>query len=339
MRGFLSVLALGACAAGISLFQTVETRVSAEPRSDVTPPANRAIVANGVVEGRQREASLRFELSGRLASIDVAEGDEVRKGDILARLDPTTWKHELAKAEANLELVRAERERLVNGARIEARAFARAQFHAAEARHGHAAKRLERGVQLQQTRAMSQQELDDLQAIANTAQADLDAASARAEEVEAAAREDELRMIDAKIALEEAHVEQARDTLNKTELRAPSDGVVLAVRGEPGELMPDVERPTITMVDTTEMRVRAFVEEMDALAVCPGQRAYVVADALPNERFPGTVLFCTPCMSPKKIMNNTPGERMDVKVREVVILLDSQDKLVVGLPVDAYLNL
>jgi HlyD family secretion protein len=307
--------------------------------SAVSPSAKRAIFANGVVEGRQREASLRFELSGRLESINVAEGDRVRKGDTLARLDPTAWSNELAKAEASLALVQAERERLVNGPRKETRAFARAQFHAAQARMGHATKRLDRGVQLQQSKALSQQDLNDLQTNAEAAQAELEAASARADEVEAPAREDELRMVEAKIALEEARVKQARDTLQKTELKAPSDGVVLSVRGEPGELMPDLEKPTITMVDTSEMRVRAFVEEMDALAVAPGQRAYVVADALPHEQFGGSVLSCTPCMLPKKVVSNMPGERLDVKVREVIILLDKQDKLVIGLPVDAFLSI
>jgi HlyD family secretion protein len=340
MRGLLtSVFTLGAFAAGLSVSPTVDDCADGDSVSAVSPPAKRAIYANGVVEGRQRETSLRFELSGRLASIEVTEGDRVRKGDTLARLDPTTWSHELAKAEASLALVQAERERLLNGTRKETRAFARAQFHAAQARMGPATKRLDRGVQLQQSKSLSQQDLDDLQSIAEAAQAELEAATARADEVEAPAREDELRMADAKIALQEAQVKQARDTLQKTELKAPSDGLVLRVMGEPGELMPDLEKATITMVDTSEMRVRAFVEEMDALAVVQGQRAYVVADALPNERFPGTVLSCTPYMLPKKIVNNMPGERIDVKVREVVILLDNQDKLVIGLPVEAFLNI
>jgi HlyD family secretion protein len=338
MRALLSLVALGAFAAAISFFQTMETRADRNPVAAKPHPVKFAISANGVVEGRQREASLRFELNGRLASIEVTEGDFVQKGDTLARLDPTTWNHELAKAEASLALVRAERERLLNGACKEARAFAKAQLHAVQARTDQAIRHLSRGVQLQQNKALSQQELDDLQASSDAAQAELQAASARTDEIEAPAREDELSIIDAKIALEQARVDQARDTLKKTELKAPNDGVVLRVSSEPGEMVPDLERPTITMVDTSEIRVRVFVEEMDALAVLPGQRAYVVADALPNERFYGTVVSCGSCMSPKRFMNNLPGERIDVRVRDVLIVLDHQDKLVIGLPVQAFLN-
>src|SRR2546428_14048476 len=102
MRGVVGILTLGAFAAGMTVFHTVENPADGNRVPAVRPPAKRAIFANGVVEGRQREAFLRFELSGRLASIEVTEGDRVRKGDALARLDPTTWSHELAKAEASL---------------------------------------------------------------------------------------------------------------------------------------------------------------------------------------------------------------------------------------------
>jgi HlyD family secretion protein len=337
MRGLVSALTFVAFAAGLSICSTRSDQVSAKATLEPGGPTKRTIVANGIVEGRQRESQLQFELDGRLASIEVAEGDRVHKGDTLARLDATTWHHELAKAEASLALARAERERLVNGTRKETRAFTRAQYHAAQARLDHATKRLDRALQLQQSRSLAQQELDDLQSTADAARADVEAAAARADEMEAPAREDELHIADAKIALELAQVNRARDTLLKTELKAPCDGIVLRVWAEPGET-PEPNRPTITMVDTSELRVRAFVEELDALSVAPGQRAYARADALPNEQLYGTVVSCGPSMLPKTVVQNTPGERIDVKVREVIIRLDEPGKLVIGMPVDAFLN-
>ena len=95
------------------------------------------------------------------------------------------------------------------------------------------------------------------------------------------------------------------------------------------------------MADTGELRVRAFVEELDAVRVQEGMTVKVTADAWPNKSFPGRVISCSPHMVPKRHLSNEPGERIDVKVREVVVQLDqsdARDRLVVGLPVDVYLQ-
>src|SRR5262245_17020826 len=143
-RVVLIALTFGVFVSGVSVVQTGENSCSGV--AAVPPQASqRTICANGVVEGRAREAMLRFEITGRLASVKVSDGDRVRKGDTLAELDATTWLCELAKAEASLALQQAEREHLINGARKETRAFARAQHHAAQARMAQSDKRVDRG--------------------------------------------------------------------------------------------------------------------------------------------------------------------------------------------------
>ena len=95
------------------------------------------------------------------------------------------------------------------------------------------------------------------------------------------------------------------------------------------------------MVDVTRRCVRAFVEELDAMEVAPGSRAHIEADGLPGVRVAGQVVHCSPYMLPKSQFANRPDERIDVKVREVVIQLakgDETDRLVVGLPVDVYVE-
>ena len=71
---------------------------------------------------------------GRLASINVCEGQQVRAGELLATLDASIWQHQLAQAEASLALAVAERERLVNGQRPETREVAEAEVRVAEVR-------------------------------------------------------------------------------------------------------------------------------------------------------------------------------------------------------------
>jgi HlyD family secretion protein len=299
----------------------------------------RQVFANGVVEGKDRDISLRFEITGTLLAVTCSEGDPVRKGDLLARLEPSVWAHEVAKAEASLGQALAERERLVNGQRRETREWVHAQLRVARAQAMQVRKRLERAGQLRQSNAIAQQELDDLDARYAAAEAEVEAAMARADEIEAPAREDELAIADAKIALEQARYDHARTMLSKTELRAPCDALVLQLLGEPGELVgPENSLPIVTMVNASETRVRAYVEELDALAVAVGQRAYVVADALPHERFWGTVVFCSPQFIAKPMSHNAPGERVDTKVRELLIRLDEPGPLVFGLRVDVFIT-
>ena len=158
-------------------------------------------------------------------------------------------------------------------------------------------------------------------------------------EVEADARTDDLKVADAQIQAAEAKLRSAKVQQAKTRLVAPVDGLLLRVQGEVGESAGGpASSPVVTMVNVDVMRVRCYVEEIDALKVQPGQSAYARADGLPGERFVGKVVACAPFLVPKKLFRNAPGERVDVKVREVLVELAPQSKLVVGLPVDVFVS-
>lgn len=299
----------------------------------------RTIFASGTVEGAQRDVHLHFEIDGRLESIDVEEGAFVRKGDVLARLHADIWEQRLEEAQAKLALAESERERLQNGARAETREVAVANVAVAEVKVDQAEREWNRGKQLFGQKVISREEWENRSHNYAVAVAELKMSRAQAAEVAAPAREDELRIADAKIALARTSVDQARTMFAKTRITAPSDGFILRVDGEPGQLIhPDDPVRLITMTNPAQLRVRAFVEELDALSVSTGQRAYVTADGMPGTRFFGTVVSCAPYMTAKKLRNNMPGERIDVKVREVVIQLDDGANLVIGLPVDIFID-
>ena len=319
----------------------LDTEAPAVP-SRSTPGLQRSIFANGIVEGRQRELSLRFEMDGRLVQVDVEEGATVRKGDVLARLDPSTWNVDVAKAQANLARAQAELNLLLAAAREEIKEHARAQSRLADAQLVRAKKEFDRTSQLAQHNVSTGQELEQAKAAYETARAQHEAARAKVQEVEAPPRNEEVDIAKARVALEEANVRHARTMLRKTELRSPIDGIVLQRRGEPGELVgPASKHAIITMVDISEMRVRAFVEELDAVCVTVGSQAFVQADGMPGVRFRGRVVTCSPFMAPKQHYRNLSTEQVDVKAREIVVRLDEADqpeRLIVGLPVDVYIR-
>jgi multidrug resistance efflux pump len=297
------------------------------------------VFASGTVEGSQRDVSLRFEVTGSVETIHVREGAKVEKGDILAELDAQQWRQRVAEAAARLKLAQAERERLVNGARPEAREVLRAEVKTAEIQVREAEALFGRSKLLAQRATVSAQELDDHRFKYERMVANLQAARAKLAEIEAPARDDELGIADARIAVAEATLRHERALLEKTRLRAPVDGQVLHILLEPGELVgPDDERSLITMTNRDRTRVRAYVEELDALTVSPGQAAHVTVDGKPGERFAGKVVSCSPFLRGKSHRHLKPGELVDVKVREVVVELTDAADLVVGLPVDVFIE-
>ena len=150
----------------------------------------------GTVTAR-RHASLATEIGGRVARLPVAEGDRVRKGDVLLVLSDTDLRAQVVLQERSLDAARS--------AAVEACAFA-----------DHAARELERSRRLLADGAIAQQAVAEAETRRTTAVAACAAANAR-------------------IAQAAAAVDVARATLDKTVLRAPFDAVVTRVSAHVGE--------------------------------------------------------------------------------------------------------
>jgi multidrug resistance efflux pump len=294
-----------------------------------------AVFAAGRVEGATREIEMRPRISGQLVRIAVRPGDEVQSGQVLLELDDEAQRHEIALAEADLELAQAQYERLLNGPRPQERAEAAATHRAQAAAAKGAKQRLGRVRSLRETKAASAAEADDVTEQFETALAQAEATEARLRLVEAPPRDDDLRIAKARIAAAQARLELARHTWDQTFLRAPEAGQVLDVRVEPGELVgPQSKEPAVVLADARMLQVRAFVEEIDAPRIALGMRAQVTADGLPGRIFAGQVTRVSPRMTSKRLTSDRANERLDTEVREIWIALEQHDGLVVGLRVD-----
>ncbi len=161
----------------------------------------------------------------------------------------------------------------------------------------------------------------------------------KAEELAALIREDEMTIVEAKVTLAEGVLRRERIMLEKALLLAPIDGVVLRVAGEQGELVsPTDECDVVTLVNRDRTRVRAYVEELDAMSVTSGQKAVVSAEGKPDKEYFGIVKTCAPYVAPKSQRHLKPGELIDIRVREVIIELADGGDLLIGLPVDVFIE-
>lgn len=307
MRRSQLVLAAVAIAVGIGLAHATLNRArpgQASGRGTPQPAAQERevrIFAAGVVEGARPEVSLGFETSGRLREVGVREGDWVHAGDVLAELETEDAELRLAEARAALRLAVAERDGLL---------AASAPGRAAPPETDAAASE-------------SPGPVVDRRRPATTRTAVVAANGGAA-----------LAIAEAQVTLAETGVERELRALAKASLRSPCDGVLLTVASQAGELVGPADRELFTLVDTRQIRVRAFVEEFDALRVAEGQRATVTAVGAPNRPYAGTVQSCAPGVHPKSHRHSKPGELLDVRVREIAIKLDDGSGLPIGLPVE-----
>jgi multidrug resistance efflux pump len=330
-----------AMAVTISVINARSTDIaSAANRSTATRSSTSTIFATGLIEGVTEDVELRAEQIGRVTKVLVAAGDWVDAKAVLVKLDDDRQLQEVALAQANVEFAQAELERLQNGARAEEREEAHALYRSAQARLDQATRTWSRIEQLRADNAVSQQEADDQQADVESLRGELEAAAARVRQLEAPARADEMRAAVARVASAQASLSLANINSAKTELRAPHAGRVLDVNVRVGELTgPDAVKPLVVLSDTSKVRVRAYVEELDAPRIAVGMKATVTADGLLGQSFTGHVISISPRMETKTINSDRPFELYDTKVREVLLELDTKEPLIVGLRVDVSVQL
>lgn len=144
---------------------------------------------------------------------------------------------------------------------------------------------------------------------------------------------------DARVQAAEAALRLEQLQLEKTRLSAPRSGVIMTVTLKEGTMAgPSPESGEVTIVDRTRTRVRAFVEELDAMDVQVGRRVTVVASGRSDREYAGRIVSCAPSVQPKSHRHLNPGERLDVRVREIIVELEDGEDLLIGLPVEVFIH-
>ena len=297
------------------------------------------IFAPGRVEGATREIELRPALMGRVAKIAVKEGEWVTKGDLLLCTVQSQYAAAVHLAEAQLRAAEARHAQLISGSHEEDRRHAAANLEAKLAQLQQAQRTWQRFSQLSAGGAVTQQDTEFRQSELRVLEAEVSAAEARVRLVNAAPRSDELDISQANIEAARAQLEMAQSHLADTELRATQSGQVLRIDVHEGEVVaPDSPQPAVTMADTTQLRVRAFVDEYDALGIRPGATATITVDGRADRGFRGRVTEVSPIMRQKQVRTYQPEERLDTDTREIFVTLEDASSLIVGLRVNVLLE-
>ncbi|HZS82720.1 MAG TPA: efflux RND transporter periplasmic adaptor subunit [Stellaceae bacterium] len=297
------------------------------------------VAAPGKVEPASEEIAVGAPLTGLLKEVLVKEGDTVKRGEVVARLDTDPFRATLAKAEATLQLREAELRRALNGARPQERDEAKAGLQQAEAVLKTAGIELERRRALVKQGYVSREAADLAEREYAVAQQKREAARQHFLLVNDPAREEDIAIAEAQVAAAKAERDRAQADLDQAVIRSPIDGTVLRVNRRVGEVISVFLDPTVlTVGDMSHLFVRADVDEADIAKLTLGMPAYVTAEAFGEERFPGHVVRIGHMLGKKSIRTDEAKERTDTKVLQVLIALDDGRRLPSGLRVNAFMT-
>jgi HlyD family secretion protein len=323
----------------VQLLRSREHPVNAAPSASTTTLRDGLISAPGRVEAISEEIRVSSELSGRLHSVPVEEGDRVHKGQVLAQIENEDYIARVSAAEATLAQRQAELERTINGARSQERRASEASLKAAKAVLDNARREAERRRNLADKEMISHDEAERYERAYQVAQADYERASQEFSLIDADARVEDRRRAEAAVAAAEAQLSEARAFLEKTYIRSPLDGVVLRKFRHAGEsVSTQFDSPVVTLADDSSLRVRLDIDETDVAHLRVGQPAYVTAEAYGTQKFTGHIIRVGHILGRKNVRTDEPSERVDTKILETLVQLDPGQQLPLGLRVDAYVQ-
>lgn len=249
-----------------------------------------------------RQVELAFNASGRISAIDVREGDPVKAGQLLARLDTERLRLALLQSEAQTDAQQQAVRRLEAGSRPEEIRQARAQRDAARVSLDDADNYYRRQQSLVERNFISQQQADNARFALDKARAQWQAANETTRLAELGPRKEDVAAARATLAAYEAAAAQLRRDIAEGELRAPSDGVIDKRILEVGD-MASPQKTAFTLALTDPLWVRVWLPETHLGRIPVGVRASVQTDSHPGKVYEGWVGHVSPSaeFTPKSV--------------------------------------
>ncbi len=232
-----------------------------------TGSIERSISATGSVQALVT-VSVSSQLSGQISELNADFNSKVSKDTTLAVIDPRTFAARVASAEANLAIAKT------------TITVQEATIVKSQALLDQAQRAAERQKSLAATNATPQATLETAETLVETAKADLQVADAQ------------LANAKATIAQRDADLSQAKLDLDRTQIRSPIDGVVIARNIDLGATVAaSLQAPILFQIaqDLTQIQILVLVDEADIGSIGTGQDVTFTVDAFPDRVFSGKV--------------------------------------------------
>jgi HlyD family secretion protein len=264
--GLLIVLVVGAGAGAYYIRRGgPEMQVNTSPitRGDIVD----TVGASGTLQA-VTTVQVGSQVSGNISYLGADFNSIVKKGQVIARLDPSLFDAQLQQARANLQQTRANL------------AKAQSDLERSKVMLTDAQQKYTRAKELAARQLLPQSDLDAAKIAVDSAQATLASAEATVTQTEAA------------VSQSQASVNQNQVNLDHTIIDAPIDGIIIQRSVDVGQTVAaSMQAPTLFIIaaDLTKMQVNANIDEADVGRIRPGQHVTFKVDAYPTDTFDGTV--------------------------------------------------
>lgn len=284
-------------------------------------PVRNVVTATGTVQAVVT-VQVGSQVSGQIQALYADFNSVVKRGQLLAKIDPRNFEAQLENARANLAAAEA-RVRTVEAELNTQRAnlaAAEANLEAARVAMENAALILRRYTELAASGVLAQNEYDTAKANADSARARYNQALAAVQQVRAQIRATEAQLEQAKAQVEQARAEvnRAQVNLEYTNIYSPVDGVVISRNVDVGQTVAaSLQAPTLFVIanDLTKMQVHANVDEADIGKISEAVDVRFTVDAYPNDTFVGRIQEIR--LNPQTVQN--------VVTYSVIIAVDNPD--------------
>lgn len=307
-RAIIVLVGLAVVAAGAGAWywqrDTAEVAVNTVPvtRGDIID----TVGATGTVQA-VTTVQVGSQVSGNIEWLGADFNSIVRRGQVIARLDPSLFDAQLRQVQANLSQARANLTR------------ANSELDRTRVQLTDAQQKQARAVELASKNLIAQSDLDAAKIAVDTATASVASQQASVTQAQAA------------VTQAEASVNQSQVNRDHTVIMAPIDGIVTQRSVDVGQTVAaSMSAPTLFVIaaDLTEMQVNANIDEADVGRIRPGQHVTFRVDAYPTDNFEGTVTqirlqpvvvqnvttYGTVITVPNKQLKLKPGMTANVKI-------------------------
>jgi HlyD family secretion protein len=283
------------------------------------------IVVSGNIEAHQ--AVLGFKtVQSRIIELPFNEGQWVKAGTLISRLDDSDYRQQVTMAESTLDV---QRRQLAAAEQNLAAAKRTVESDAADVELANL--QFTRADDLMKKGAGTIEARDQTSAVLKKANAAIERDRALQQ-----AAERQVDLAQANIRNAEESLKLAKIVLGYTTLAAPFDGVITVRQAELGEIMVP-GTPVVTLADLDHVWLRAYINETDIGKIRLDQSAVVTTDTYPGKRYQGHVSFISSAaeFTPKSV--ETHAERVTLVYRIKIDIENPTHELVPGMPADATL--
>ncbi|WP_412971301.1 efflux RND transporter periplasmic adaptor subunit [Glaciecola sp. MF2-115] len=260
----------------------------------------------------------------RIAQLNVQEGDHVKRSEVIAVMDnDSKLQAELENSQADVQVAQAQLEQ-IKASITNARLKAMAEVESVEANYHQAKNDLVRGKELKKSGVITQSELDRLIAIEESTSRSLDSAKANLANYQYSDinSQADVKLASSNLLAAKAKLNAKQQDLASATLRAPSDGVIIAVHARVGE------RPSgngiVTFGDTSQMQAKLEVYQSDVQYLQLGAPVSMRSNALGDVVLSGKIIRIGLEVRKQQLIATSPAANTDARIVIVNVALDQE---------------